>query len=152
MKTTEEILDEVIEKIEEIKQNIWDIKAGYMGEKFIIPKKVKDIEEYQQDETYFEILDLLEEVAFDNLGPIIDEEFFDIIKEPENIWTEQGDSYFELQERIDFYGKNGEVIVLFEGTIEEDTISYKITEMNFIVYELYNFHYKIEEKEEDLEL
>ena len=150
MKTTEQILDGVIEKIEEIKKSIKAIKDIQIGKTLLIPMDVKNLDEYYENED--EILELLDEVAYEILGPVISAVLFSTIKEPESIWSEPGVNLIDLQEKIDFFGYNGEVNVTFEATIENGAISYKVIDMNFIVNDLDNFYHKIEEKNYDCEL
>lgn len=111
---------------------------------------VKNLDEYYENED--EILELLDEVAYEILGPIISAVFFSVIKEPKPIWSEPGVNFINFQEKIDFFGDNGEVNVTFEATIENGAISYKVIDMNFIVNELYNFYNQIEGKDYDVEL
>lgn len=150
MKTTEQTLDGVIDKIEEIKKSIKAIKDIQIGKTLLIPMDVKNLDEYYENED--EILELLDEVAYEILGPTISAVFFSTIKEPKLIWSEPGVNFIDFQEKIDFFGDNGEVNVTFEATIENGAISYKVIDMNFIVNDLDNFYYKIEEKDYDCEL
>lgn len=134
MRRIEQILDEVSNKIDELKKNIEVIKMKQIGKILLVPVNVNGLEGYE--ENYDEIAELLDEVTFEILGPILNERFFRIIKEPKCIWTGSGVNQMDLQEKKDFFGDNGEVNITFEATIENGAIAYKIIDMNFSVYNL----------------
>ncbi|MBU5428199.1 hypothetical protein KQI41_17530 [Tissierella pigra] len=113
------------------------LKEVLLGEKIVIPITLEDQEDYYDDDNYYDMLAYLREEAYDSfLGALYLGYFKYLGIEKDNIWAEEEDSDFELKEKIVFFGENSEVVIWFSSTIEEDCITFEITETHFNIYDL----------------